>query len=138
MFNKFKKENVAGTPDHVFFGDKRVEIPRLSVGKWLSMMERVETLPQLIANAVSARNTEMFLPTLMVGSLLAMEEAISLIAVLSEASEDEVREADLVQLHDFLKYTIEKNNLEEAAKKYRAAIQSVMQKMQGVAKKNSP
>lgn len=102
------------------------------------MMERVETLPQLIANAVSARNTEMFLPTLMVGSLLAMEEAISLIAVLSDASEDEVREADLVQLHDFLKYTIEKNNLEEAAKKYRAAIQSVMQKMQGVAKKNSP
>lgn len=136
MFS-FKKQTQV-TTDHVYFGDKRIEIPRLSVGKWLSMMERVETLPQLIVNALAARNTEMFMPTLMVSGMLAIEEGISLISVLSGASEEEVREADLIQLHDFLKYTIEKNNLEEAAKKYRAAILLVMQKMQGVAKKNSP
>lgn len=126
----FKKQTMTAT-DHVYFGDKRVEIPRLSVGKWETMIERIETLPQNIVAMFAARDTEMFWPTVNVGVRLAMEEIVTLVAVLADITEDEVREADLIQLHDFIKLTVERNNLDEAAKKYRTAVLSVWKKIEG-------
>lgn len=130
----FKKSNQSA--DHVHFGEKRVEIPRLSVGKWMKLIEQIEILPQTMANIIAARDTEMFWPSAIVGVLTASEEVITLVSVLADVTEDEVKEADLIQLHDFLKSTIERNNLDEAAKKYRAAIQSVLVRLQAAKNPN--
>lgn len=121
--------------DCVYFGEERVEIPKLTVGKWQLLFENIETLPQLLLNILSARGSDNFTAVLMVGLSVALEEVVSLTSVITGLSEDFIRDnADHNDLIDFIVKTIKKNNLNEAAKKFQAVLSKANQGVEAAAK----
>ncbi|MET3846876.1 hypothetical protein [Paenibacillus sp. OAE614] len=109
--------------DFVYFGEQRVEIPKLTVGKWMVLFENIETLPQLIVNVLSTRGTDHFTASLIVGISLALEETVMLVAGLTGLDEAFIKDtADHNDLIDFIMKTVKKNDLSEAAKKFQAVL----------------
>lgn len=107
--------------DFVYFGEQKVEIPNLTVGKWKLVMENLESLPQLLVNVLAAKGTDDFTARLVVGTSIALEEVVTLVAVVTGLDEQFIDDhADLNSLVDFITKTVKQNDLNEAAKKFRA------------------
>ncbi|MFB6473023.1 hypothetical protein ACFCW7_09255 [Paenibacillus glucanolyticus] len=107
--------------DFVYFGEQKVEIPTLTVGKWKLIMENLESLPQLLVNVLAAKGTDDFTARLVVGTSIALEEVVTLVAVVTGLDEQFIYDhADLNNLVDFITKTVKNNDLNEAAKKFRA------------------
>lgn len=111
-----KKEN-----DFVYFGEQRVDIPKLVIGKWKILFENIETLPQLIANILASRGSDEFTVKLVLGTTMAIEELVTLVAAITELEEEFIYDnADHNDLIAFITKTIKKNNLNDFAKKLQA------------------
>ncbi|WP_308637721.1 hypothetical protein [Paenibacillus silvisoli] len=114
--------------DYVMFGEKRVEIPKLTVQKWKALFGKVETLPQLVLDVLSSRQTSDFNAKLILGIEMALDEIVELVAVLTELEPSWIEEkVDHNELIVFVAKTIQRNNLNEAAKKYLAPFGKLLQ-----------
>lgn len=121
--NIFKRENKpAGNADFIDFGGRRVEVPKLTIAKWKLLFDQIETLPQILLNVFASRNTADFTPAIVAALGLALDEVINLVAALTglepEWIEENVTHTELIT---FIERTVKKNDLQEAAKKFRAA-----------------
>lgn len=118
MFKRGKEEQ-----EFVYFGEQRVEIPKLTVGKWKLLTENIESLPQILINVLSAKGSDNFTASLVIGVSLAIEEIVTLVAVITELEEEFIyNNADHNDLMNFISKTVKKNNLTEAAKKFQAVL----------------
>ncbi|MFD2334727.1 hypothetical protein ACFSR7_36250 [Cohnella sp. GCM10020058] len=115
----FKKSTI----DQVAFGGRQVPIPKLTIAKWRALFEQIETLPQIIISLLSARNTPDFTATVVAALGMTLDEVVRLTAVLTEL-EPEWIEANVThdELIAFLSSTASKNNLQDAAKKFRGVL----------------
>lgn len=112
--------------DYVLFGEKKVDIPKLTIEKWELLIENLETLPQMILNILASKNEDNFTAKLVIGTSIALGEVVKLVAVITGLEEDFVRKnADHNSLYDFVKKTIKKNDLNAAIKKFQAVIAQV-------------
>lgn len=119
------KFRINNPTDHVYFDDLKVEIPKLTVAKWKKLFQTVEDLPRLIVSVLEARarGTDDFVATVVVATTMAFDEIVKLVSVLTDIPAEEIEnKADLNELIDFLKKTAEKNNLDEAAKKFQSVL----------------
>lgn len=118
MFKRSKEEQ-----EFVYFGEQRVEIPKLTVGKWKLLTENLESLPQILINVLSAKGTDNFTASLVIGVSMAIEEVVTLVALLTGLEEEFIyNNADHNDLIAFITKTVKKNNLTEAAKKFPAML----------------
>jgi len=112
----FNKSN-----DTVVLGEKSVKVPKLTPEKYKALFERIETLPSIIVNVMSARKSDDFAATAIVGAGLALDEAVNIVAVLADVDRDYVsKHADLNEISEFIRATLEKNDLQRALKNFRA------------------
>lgn len=119
MFTRFNKP----AEEYVYLGDKRVEIPKLTVAKWKALFTAVETLPQLILSVLSAKGSPSFGATAVVAASMALDEAINIVAAITGIEAQYIEDnASLTELVDFIAKTARKNDLHEAAKKFRAVL----------------
>ncbi|RAU96841.1 hypothetical protein [Paenibacillus sp. YN15] len=108
--------------DAVYFGDTRVEIPKLTIRKWEALFETVESLPQLIVNVLAAKGSADFTATLVVAAGMALDETVKIVAAITDLDADFIKDnAGLTELTDFIAKTAQKNDLSAAAKKLQAA-----------------
>lgn len=109
-------------PDRIDFGGKKIEIPKLTVAKWRLLFDRIEILPSVLLNIFSARNSSDFTATIVAGTGLIIDEVVELISALTgydpQWIEENVTHTELI---DFITNTVQKNDLVEAGKKFRAA-----------------
>ncbi|SEM81836.1 hypothetical protein [Paenibacillus sp. OV219] len=114
--------------DFVMFGEKRVDIPKLTVAKWKALFGKVETLPQLLLDVIASRQTSDFTATVLVGIQMAFDEIVELVAVLTELEPAWIEEnVDHNELIQFISRTVQRNNLNEAAKKFLAPFGKLLQ-----------
>lgn len=125
---KFGRENKAATmADVINFGGKSVEIPKLTIAKWKLLFDRIETLPSVLLNVFSARNTSDFSATLVAGLSLVLDEVVELVAVLTDLDKEWIEQnVDQNELIDFIAKTVEKNDLSAAVKKFRGVFGNLM------------
>ncbi|WP_217597172.1 hypothetical protein [Cohnella sp. GbtcB17] len=120
---KFNRANKAAAADYIQFGGKQVAIPKLTIAKWKLLFEHIESLPMIIINVLAARRTADFTATVVASLGMTLDEIVRLTAVLTELEpewiEDNVTHDELIE---FLTRTASKNNLQDAAKKFRAAL----------------
>ncbi|MFF2886638.1 hypothetical protein [Paenibacillus sp. NPDC057967] len=109
--------------DSVMLGDKSVKIPKLTPEKYKLLFERIETLPSIIVNVLAARHSGDFVATLIVGANLTLDEAVGIVAVLSDIDAEYIsKNADLAEISEFIRLTLEKNDLQRALKNFRAVL----------------
>ncbi|MFC4103598.1 hypothetical protein [Paenibacillus xanthanilyticus] len=112
--------------DHVFIGEKRVAIPKLTIAKWKALFEVIEGLPQVIVSVLSTRQSDDFVTTAVVGASLAIDEAVRVVGVLTDLEPAYIEEnADLNELIGFIVATAKKNDLANAAKNFQAVLDLV-------------
>ena len=117
MFSRLNKASA----EYVMFGDRKVEIPKLTVGKWEKLFEQIEALPQLLVSVFTARGTSDFTATAIVAASIAMDEIVGLVACITELDREYIKDnVGLTELMDFIARTVKKNDLVEAAKKFQA------------------
>jgi len=117
----FNRDSAAA--DYVILGEKSVKVPKLTVEKWKALFERIEALPQIIVNVLAARGTDDFAATAVVGANIAIDEAINIVAVLADVDADYIeKNADANEITDFIRATLEKNDLQRAIKNFRAVL----------------
>jgi hypothetical protein len=110
--------------DAVYFGDVRVEIPKLTIRKWESLFNTVESIPQLIVNVLAAKGSADFTATLVVAAGMALDEAVKIVAAITELDAEFIKDnAGLTELTEFIAKTAQKNDLSAAAKKLQAAFE---------------
>ncbi|MFD2330669.1 hypothetical protein ACFSR7_15560 [Cohnella sp. GCM10020058] len=110
--------------EQISFGGRQVKIPKLTIAKWRALFEQIETLPQIIISLLAARNTPDFTATVVAALGMTLDEVVRLTAALTEL-EPEWIEANVThdELIEFLTSTAKRNNLQEAAKKFRGALE---------------
>lgn len=109
--------------DSVQLGDKTVQIPKLTPEKYKALFERIETLPVIIMRVLANQNSDDFVATVITGASLALDEAVSLVAVLADIDEEYLsKHADLNEITDFIRLTFEKNDLQRTIKNFRAVL----------------
>jgi hypothetical protein len=113
--------NKSAGADFVQLGDKTVKVPKLTPEKYKALFERIESLPAIIVNVMSARKSADFAATAIVGAGLALDEAVSIVAVLADVDADYIaKNADLNEISEFIRAALEKNDLQRALKNFRA------------------
>ncbi|MCU6709357.1 hypothetical protein M6D81_11625 [Paenibacillus sp. J5C_2022] len=112
-----------GGADYVQLGEKSVKVPKLTPEKYKALFERIETLPQIIVSVLSAKQSDDFVATAIVGANMALDEAVNIVAVLADVEPEYVeKHADLNEISEFIRATIEKNDLQRALKNFRAVL----------------
>lgn len=107
--------------DTLMLGEKAVKIPKLTPEKCKLLIERVETLPQVIMAVVAANKTDDFIATAVAGTTLALDEAISIVAVLADVDADYIeKHADLNEISEFIRAIIEKNDLRRVVSNFQS------------------
>jgi hypothetical protein len=117
------KSRLFNKDDHVYFGDTKVEIPKLTVAKWKALFETIETLPSLIVNILAAKGSKDFTATAVVASSLALDEIVKMVSAVTGLDVEFIENnADHNDLFDFIVKIAKKNDLGEAAKKFQNAL----------------
>ncbi|MFC5528469.1 hypothetical protein [Cohnella yongneupensis] len=120
IFNR--ANNSANNADYIDFGGNRIEIPKLTIAKWRLLFDRVETLPSILINIFSSRNSSNFSATLIAGLGLVLDEIVELVSVLTGREREWIEEnVDHNELIEFITKTAEKNDFASAVKKFSAA-----------------
>lgn len=102
-------------------GEKRVDIPKLTIAKWKALFGAIETLPNTLVNVLAAKGTEDFTATALVGAEIAIDEVVRIISVVTEVEAEYIEQhADLAELTTFIAKTIEKNDFQTVVKNFRA------------------
>ncbi|QNK54566.1 hypothetical protein [Paenibacillus sp. PAMC21692] len=115
LFNK--------SADYTVLAGKSVKIPKLTPSKFKELLERVETLPAIIQTVFADRDVDSAIATLITGLYRGMDEIADILAVLSGLERDEIAaEADAVEISEFIRATLEKNDLQRALKNFRAVL----------------
>ncbi|RJE90674.1 hypothetical protein D3P07_00775 [Paenibacillus sp. 1011MAR3C5] len=109
--------------DSVQLGDKTVQIPKLTPEKYKALFERIETLPAIVIRVLADRDTDDFVATVLAGANLALDEMVQLVAVLADMDAEYISShADLNEITDFIRLTLEKNDLQRTLKNFRAVL----------------
>ena len=109
--------------DYTQLGDKSVKIPKLTPEKFQQLFEAIETLPQIIVRVLSGRHSDDFVATAIIGANMAKDEAVRIVAALSELDSEYInKKASFLQISEFLRLTLEKNDLQRALKNFRAVL----------------
>lgn len=109
--------------DHTTLGGKSVKIPKLTPAKFKSMVERIQTLPQIAMSVFAERHSADFIATLIAGGSLAIDEVIGLVAILAEEDPAFIEHnAGIDEMLEFVRLTAEKNDLGAALKNVRAVL----------------
>lgn len=109
--------------DSVQLGDKTVQIPKLTPEKYKALFERIETLPAIVLRVLADRDTDDFVATILAGANLALDEMVQLVAVLADIDAGHIStHADLNEITDFIRLTLEKNDLHRTLKNFRAVL----------------
>ncbi|MGM0966935.1 MAG: hypothetical protein ACQEWR_00025 [Bacillota bacterium] len=104
-------------------GDKTVQVPKLTPGKWKELFEVVDRLPHLFITVLSTSGQDDFASTLVAAAKLAMDEVAKIVAVLSGLDEDYVLEnVGTDEIIDFLIAVVEKNRLQSVAKNLKSLL----------------
>lgn len=124
--------NKSGGSETVNLGDKSVKIPKLTPAKYKALFERIETLPQIIASILSARNSGHLVNTAVVGVGIALDEIIAVVAELAEVDAEYIaNNADLNEITTFVRLTLEKNDLQQTLKNCQAVLAAILPKVLG-------
>ncbi|MDP5274354.1 hypothetical protein [Chengkuizengella axinellae] len=117
--------------DTVKLGNKNVEIPKLTIAKWKLLFDNIQALPQIILNILAVKDTKDFSSTLIVGTGMAIDEIVGMVAVITGLDVEYIEEnADINELSTFIYKTIKKNDLQESVKNFRAVLGSMKQEKQ--------
>jgi len=109
--------------DSVQLGDKSVQIPKLTPVKYKALFERIETLPAIVLRVLADRDTDDFVATILAGANLALDEMVQLVAVLADIDAEHISaHADMNEITDFIRLTLEKNDLHRTLKNFRAVL----------------
>lgn len=115
--------NRSNGPDTAILGEKVVKVPKLTPEKYKALFDQIETLPQIIVSVLGARQSDDFLSTAIVGANMALDETVNIVAVLAEVEPEYLaKNADLSEISDFIRLTLEKNDLQRALKNFRAVL----------------
>ena len=86
-------------------------------------MSKIETIPHIIMSVLAAHDSEDFTATVVVGAGLALDEAVGIVAILADVEPDFVaNHADLSEISEFIRLTVEKNDLRNVVKNFRAVL----------------
>jgi hypothetical protein len=119
----FNKSAGTASPEYTILAGKSVKIPKLTPAKFKALLERVETLPQIIASVLTSHHSEDFVATAIVGANMAMDEAVSIVAVLADVDREVIdNDAGFDEISEFIRLTLEKNDLQRALKNFRAVL----------------
>lgn len=132
MLSRFlNRSNTGDSPaaEYAMLGDKSVKVPKLTPEKYKLLFERVNVLPQLIVRMLAAKHSDDFAATAIVGAGIALDEAVQLVAILADLEPEYIHQnADLAEITDFIRLTLEKNDLQRVIKNFRAVLGHLGQK----------
>lgn len=118
-----KSGQTTDSSEYTTLAGRPVKIPKLTPAKYKALLERVEALPAIIAAIATNWNVDNAIATLLAGVERGLDEAVAIVAVLADMDAEAVEaEADLNEITDFIRLTIEKNDIQRALKNFRAVL----------------
>ena len=115
LFNK--------SSDYTVLAGKSVKIPKLTPAKYKALLERVESLPAIISAIASTWREDDAVTVILAGIDRGLDEVVELVAILADVDAALLHEeADLSEISEFIRLTIEKNDLQRALKNFRAVL----------------
>lgn len=121
MFKRFIKQQ--RQDGEFMLGGRAVTVPKITIQKLKVVSSRIESLPQIIIQALSKRGTDEFTPTVIVGATLVLDELVNIVAALADLESEWVeKNVGIDEMIEYIRLTAEKNDFSNIVKNFRGIL----------------
>jgi hypothetical protein len=121
MIKRFMKQQ--RQDGEFMLGGRAVTVPKITIEKLKVVSSRIESLPQIIIQALSKRGTDEFTPTVIVGVTLVLDELVNIVAALADLESEWVeKNVGIDEMIEYIRLTAEKNDFSNIVKNFRGIL----------------
>ncbi|MEN2464907.1 hypothetical protein [Ornithinibacillus sp. JPR2-1] len=108
--------------NEMYLNKKRVEIPKLTPEKWKKLFSKVDMIPGLVVQVMSAPKSD-FYAYIVEALNLALDEVVEIVSVLTDIEVDYIRKnVGLDELLEYLQRTVKLNRLDTTVKNVKSLL----------------